>query len=469
MVMRNRKAALLLKPEASEGVFEAPAAGTDGILVEITGGLPVNFAPQNVETNEVTGSLDSRGPIIGGLQCTITGRAYLKGSGTPGKAPEIADLLKAIGYLETEIKTDLVATTISVTGGNTIADSANGLAVFTVGTPIFLIDPAIAANNKELLVTASAAGSLTVTNLDGSAPGLTNFAAGPSITIRRGVAAVAATAGLTTQFTAQAPWANTLQAYRHLPVILSGNPNPAQISHLWDYSAARVAEIADTLLAALDVNTKAAIPASILYTPQSGVIPSVSAEFYLDGVVYRFKGMRGDGSVTLNAAGACWLDFTLSGMFHEKVDAAVPAVTYDATRPGTWRNSRFTINRAAASLTSFALRLGNQLAFPNNPNASEGFDAPNIMARRQSGEMDPYATTVATRDLMGDFRQGNERPIHARVLGGTGARAGNRFGLTVPAAFHETFQPGDNQGMATEQVSFFCRGEDAAGHGIVFY
>jgi hypothetical protein len=469
MVMRTRKAALLLKQEPVEGTFQAPSASTDGVLVEITGGLPLGLEPQNTETNEVTGSLDGRGPIPGGLQCSISARCYLKGSGVPGVAPEFGDLLKALGFLETEIKTDIVATTISVTGTNTIADSANGLAACTVGTAIYLIDPVNAGNNKELMVTASAAGSLTVTNVDGSAPALTNFAAGPSITIRRGIAAVQATAGAAAQFTAQAPWSNTLQIYRHLPVWLSTNPNPPKLSHISDYSAARVAKLTDIFSPVLDNTTKASIPACMLYTPHSGVIPSLSAEFYMDGVVYRFKGLRGDVTATLNAAGACWIDFTLRGMFHEKVDAAVPTVTYDGTRPGTWRNSRFSIDGAAAALTTLSVRPGNQLAFPNNPNAEEGFDAPQIMSRRQSGDMDPYATTVATRDLMGKFRTGVTQTLHARVLGGSASRAGNRFGIVIPTAFYEGHQPGDNQGMATEQTPFFMQGEDAAGHGHAFY
>ena len=465
-ILRSRNAAFLTVPEASEGVFQSPSAAVDAVLVE---NPTINFDPQNIETDEVTGSLDGRGPILGGLQASMNFRVYLKGQGVGGVAPEVADILKACGLLETVMKTDLVATTISVTGGNTIADSGNGLAVFTVGTALILLDPANPGNNgRELLVSASAAGSLTVTNMDGSPPALTNFAAGPSITLRRGVAAVAATAGAGTQFTAQAPWAATDQLYTHLPVWLSGDPAVAALAGIVDYSAARIAKLADTFSPVLSVATKASIPANVLYTPHSGVIPSNSCEFYMDGTRYQFAGVRGDLSATFNAGGASWLDVSLRGMFVAKGDVAMPTPTYDASRPGTFRKSAVTVNSLPVGLSSLTINLGNQLAFPPNPNAAEGFDAPQILRRRTGGQMDPLAGLEATTGRMTAFRAGAEVPIHARVLGGAGAVAGNRVGIMVPKAFYESLQPGDNQGMATEQIGFFARGQDRS-FGLCFF
>jgi hypothetical protein len=465
MVMRWRNAAFLTKPEVSEGVFLSPSAVTDGVLVEAP---EVDLSPQNVETDEVTGSLDGRGPIIGGLQCRMSFRAYLKGSGTPGLAPEIADILKACGLAETVMSTDITATTISVTGTNTIADSGAGLAACTIGTPIYLIDPVNVGNNTELMVTASAAGSLTVTNLDGSAPGLTNFAAGPSISIRRGLAAVIAAAGAAAQLTAVAPWAATAGHYNNLPAWLSTNPAVPALAGIYDYSAARIAKLADTFSPILGATTKVGIPANVLYKPQSGVIPSNSCELYVDGVVWRFAGMRGDLSLTMNAAGASWLDVNMTGMFQAHVDAAVPTPTYDATRPGTWRDSRMSLNSVQGALRSLTMQLGNRMAYPSDPNSQEGFTSPQILGRRISGTIDPYKTLAGQRDLFGSFRAGTQMPLHARVLGGAGRVAGNRIALTIPNARYEAYKPTNDQGMATEQLGFFADGQDA-GFGLAFF
>lgn len=462
-VLRSRNAALLAVIESVEGTFQAPSAATDGILVE---NPQISFDPQNVETNEVTGSLDGRGPILGGLQASLSFRAYLKGSGVPGTPPEYGDILKACALSETITNTSITGTTFSITGGNTIADSANGLAALTAGTAIALI--IAGAFIGEFLVATSSAASITVTKMDGSAPGLTNAAAGPTFDIRRGVAAIVASAGTVNSFTAIAPWAATDQLYTGVPVWLSTNPATPLLTAMDDYSVARVAKIVETLGAALSATTKASIPAHVLYKPFSGAVPSLSLEAYMDGVRYRFSGVRGDASFSMNAAGACWADITLRGMYTSKADAAVPVVTYDGTRPGTFRASRMTVNRQLAALQTFGLNLGNQLVFPPNPNAAEGFDPPNIMSRRVGGSIDPLATLVATRDLMNDFRMGNEMPIHGRVLGGVGAVAGNRVGLTVPKAFYESYQPGDNQGMMNEQLGFFARGQDSGFQLAVF-
>jgi len=64
MALRSRNAALLAKIETTEGVDASPVAGTDAVLVE---NPQISFNPNTVQTNEVTGSLDGRGPITGGM------------------------------------------------------------------------------------------------------------------------------------------------------------------------------------------------------------------------------------------------------------------------------------------------------------------------------------------------------------------------------------------------------------------
>lgn len=462
-VQRARKGAFLTVEESAEGVFQSPSGTTDGVLVE---NPTVNLNPQNTETDEWNGSLDPEAPIVGGIQPSITFRAYLKGSGTPGTVPQLGKLLKIAGLSETIVSTSISGTTFSITGTDTINDSANGLAALTVGTAIALI--IAGAFIGEFRVSASAAAAITVTKMDGSAPGLTNAAAGPSFDIRRGVAAVQATAGLTSGFTAQAPWAATADLYRGLPVWLSVNPATPYLSAIDDYTAARVARIAETLGAALDNTTLASIPPAIVYQPSDADAPSHSSELYFDGKRYKFAGVRGDASFVFNAAGACWADFRLFGKFIGNDDAAVPAPSYDATRPGTFRASRFTINRAIAALRTFNVGLNNNLVYPPNPNDEEGWDTAVIERRRPGGSMDPRSVLNATRNLLQDMRDGQERPLHARVTGGPARFAGNRFGIVVPRAFYESFAPGNDQGINNEQTNFKCNGR-ASGFQLAFF
>jgi hypothetical protein len=457
-LLRSQNAAMLLKLEGTEGVFTSPSSSTDGILVE---NPTIDFNPQNVETDEVTGSLDSRGPIVGGLQCAIGFDVYLKGNGLPGVAPEWDKALQICSWGATATKTDITGVTFATTSNVNITDSANGLAALTVGTVIWTSGFANAANNGEFIVTASAAGSITVTKPDGTAPALVNESAGATVTLRRGIVGTAAAAGTTTGFTAASPYAATDQIYRGMPVLLSGNPATPAYSVIADYLASRVALITDLMGSALTTSTKISIPANMLYKPISSAIPSGSIEFYMDGVKYQFAGVRGSVSLSFTAGGACKASFRLTGMYIGKSDAAVPAPSYDGTRPGIFRNSKFLLNRAATALRTLNLDTGAQPQYPADPNQIEGFSSPQITDRNMTGDMDPYATLVATRDIMSDFRSGVQAIINARLTGGNAANPGQRVSLLIPKAQHTSYKPGSDGKLATEQVGFFPFGQDA--------
>mgnify|MGYP000324279674 CR=1 FL=1 len=463
--LRTRNAALLAKVETTPGEFVAPSASTDGILVE---GVTPSFRPQNTETDEVTGSLDGRGPIPGGLQCELSFSLYLKGSGTPGVAPEFAELLRACGLAETVTLNTITGTTLSVTGGNTIEDSGSGLAALTVGTVIHASGFANAANNGEFVVTSSAAGSVGLAKVGGAAAGMTNETAGATVTLRYGIAGAAATAGSTTAATLQSPFAATAGLYTGMPVLLSGNPAASRYAALAGYSAGRVLTLTDLMGSALDTDTKASIPANVRYVPASSSIPALSIEYYLDGLRWRLAGCKGSLSVEARSAGPWRANIRLAGMLVSKDDAAVPAVTYDGTRPGTFRNSAMLMNRIPVSMETLSLDASMEMPFPPNPNQAEGFDPPEHVRRNLRGRIDPHLALVATRDVFAAFRAGTEEIIHARLLGGTAANPGQRVGLTIPSAFYEGANPVDKQGLAAEDVGFFCRGQDA-GAFLVFY
>ena len=382
MALRTRNATLLFKIEAVEGVAETPSAATDAVLVE---NPRLRFSPQNVETDEVTGSLDGRGPIAGGLQVGLTFDVYLKGSGAVGTAPELGELLKACGWAE-----------------------------------VITASPVPAAPEA-----CAAAGTTTVANLGASA------------------AAVA-------------------QAYRGMPIEFTGAV--AGSSFVSDYTAAKAATLTDTMSGAIAATTNYQVPANVLYKPASTAIPSGTFNLFLDGLKYVVAGARGTFTMSAPAGKAARLSFSFTGMFGSKADAGVPAATYDATRPPIFKNGVLKVNRLAAAAASLGFDNGNRLVYPDNPNAIEGFDPTLITGRSMTGSIDPQATLVATRDILADLRSGAQRIVHARF----GSVAGNRVGLTVPAALFTGNDPGDREGLLTEETAFACIGQDA-GAFLCFY
>lgn len=103
---RTRNQIVLLKREAVSGTEETPTPAADAILVENPQWSP-NFEVE--QTNEVTGSLDGRGPIVGGGHIGITFEALVKGAGAGGSAPEYGDALRCCAMSET-------ITAVAVTG-----------------------------------------------------------------------------------------------------------------------------------------------------------------------------------------------------------------------------------------------------------------------------------------------------------------------------------------------------------------
>ena len=272
-----------------------------------------------------------------------------------------------------------------------------------------------------------------------------------------------AAGGTTTTAVLGASASSSDQVYRGMPVEFTETPTGS--AFISDYAGStKTATLTDTLSGSTGVSTNYQIPANVLYAPASASIPSVTIYLYLDGVLTKLVGCRGSFNMSLTSGGIGRLSFTFQGMFLSKEDAAVPAAAYDATRPPPFKGGAMLVDRKAAALESLNFDLGNEQTFPDNPNATEGFD-PSIITRRNiTGSINPLETLIATRDIMADFRSGTQRIVHARY----GVTAGNRVGVTVPAALYTGQTPGDRSGLATVEVPFSAVGQDS-GAFLSFY
>ncbi len=379
--LRARNAVILAKIESTEGTENAPAV-TDAILVE---NPQLNPAATLITTNEVTGTLDGAGPIVGGMKMDLSFDVYLKGSGTAGTAPEVGDLLKACGWAEV------------ITG------------------------TAVPASPE-----ACAAGGSTTTAVLGTSA------------------------------------STTAQAYRGMPINFSGAVTLS--TFISDYTAAKTATLTDTASGSIVATTNYQIPVNVLYKPASSSIPSLTIYFYMDGLLYKLVGNRGDFSIALDSGGVGRFRFRFSGMFLSKTDTSIVTPTNDTTRPPVFKNGAMLVNRGATALQNLSLECGNGMVNPDNPNALEGFDPAQITGRDMTGSMNPNETSIATRDVMADFRAGTKRIIHARF----GTTTGNKVGLTIPQALYTGQNTGERGGLATVEVPFAATGAEA-GAFLCFY
>jgi hypothetical protein len=132
---------VLAKIESTPGTDASPTAGANAILVASPN--PVRNL-NTFETDEVTGSLDDRGPIPSSANQTYSARVYLHGSGTSGTVePEVAPFLKASGRSVSALAADVTATaqagatsTITLAAGDSgTTDQYRGMVIeITSGT-----------------------------------------------------------------------------------------------------------------------------------------------------------------------------------------------------------------------------------------------------------------------------------------------------------------------------------------------
>lgn len=112
---------------------------------------------------------------------------------------------------------------------------------------------------------------------------------------------------------------------------------------------------------------------SVVYNPVSAGAPSATLYFFIDGLLHKLLGARGNGRVAIGAHGLPMIEWRFMGLYSEPSDAANAAPTLAA-----WQNPivvnkantpTFTINGYAAVMRSFSLDFGRKIVFRNLVNA----------------------------------------------------------------------------------------------------
>lgn len=471
MAIRTKKAQFFAVAQGAVGTFQSISAATDGLKVEI----PVNFDlnQELIKTAEANGSYDREHGIPSGLQVSIPISFYMKGSGAAGVEAEWAKIFKMANLGLTTVATAISGTTISfAASGAHILDSANGLAALTIGTAIAVSGAALAANNGAFLVATSAAGDITLTKQDGSAAGIATEAAGATVTIKYGVAGTAATAGTTTTATLQNPFAATLQLYRGMPVLLSGNPATPVYAAIGDYSAARVATLATLFGSALSGSTKASIPPHVLYLPSENDPTYFSAQLEEGGLRYQFKDVLcSQLRIRVPTRGVARCEATLIGRFVGEADAALTSsVVYDATRPGIFLDSIAYLNRKAVQIPEVSFEINAEVPQIDEPGDGEGFSEPIYVGRDIMMNLDVAKRLKATEDTLAMLRGTTDPfPSWFHVRGGNAAKIGQRLGFLVPESAMEQLRRGTQKDkVRSEALTFHC-GPTSTGLGIAIW
>lgn len=278
------------------------------------------------------------------------------------------------------------------------------------------------------------------------------------------VAAAALTAGSTSSATLGAGFSSTAQAYRGMPLVISGGPGAGQTPFITDYSAAKVATLSDTM-PLLTTSTLAAIPDNWTYagtSPQDVAAratdhPSGTLYLYEDGTLLKFTGCRGTiQDISVDTAKPGFVTFKLMGVFAGKTDAAIPT---GLAAPGHSApilaqglgglDPAFLVNRLPLPVASLSLKLESALESPDDPNTAYGFSSAQIGERVPMLTCDPLATTVAVRNTLSQIAAFAQYPGLVRC----GSAARNRWAATMPILQPVESTPGARGQFRSEQMS----------------
>jgi hypothetical protein len=256
------------------------------------------------------------------------------------------------------------------------------------------------------------------------------------------------------------PFAATAQLYRGMPALISGNRT--SVDGILDYQASKAALFGRTFLTALAATDLIQIPPNVLYGPTSdeAVYKTGTTYLYGDGLRWRFTGFVGTPSFALTSGGIGMVSIQGTAQLAADPDkVALPAAALGIVRPTAPRfvNGLCQLNRQTAQARTVNFNFGVQTVLPDNPEALEGYDPAVPTNRDTAGSLDPYMNVNTYVDLFNAFRQGNGMPLQV-ILGTT---PGNRFVLTTPNARVTQNNPGDRDGLRTNQINFDADGPDA--------
>jgi len=192
-------------------------------------------------------------------------------------------------------------------------------------------------------------------------------------------------------------------------------------------------------------------------TPTSQNIPSMTFYAYLDGVLYKVLGARGNAQITLEANQVGKIQFTFNGLFVKPEDASFPNISCDSGLiPPIIKNVNLTMGGYAPILTSFEVNLNNTLTQRDDMNSSEGVRDIEITARNTSGSLNPDLMLASQYDVWDKFLNNEPQEIKATI----GNQTGNIIEIRIPQAIINSTKLGDREGKRILNIDFTAVGCD---------
>lgn len=186
------------------------------------------------------------------------------------------------------------------------------------------------------------------------------------------------------------------------------------------------------------------------YTPISNAVPSITAALYLDGLKHVLVGARGNVTFSAVVGEPGFAEFTLTGVYKETVDAAMPTATYDTTVPPVFMGVGLSFHGYTPVFTTLGFDLGNTVEPRRNANDSLGAKSAIITGRSPTATLDPELDLIAGGfDFFGKLRNGDQ----GRFACSMGSAAGNKVTIASPKCQIDQLGSADRNGIAAGNLT----------------
>ena len=191
--------------------------------------------------------------------------------------------------------------------------------------------------------------------------------------------------------------------------------------------------------------------------PTSDNIASLTFYAYLDGLLYKVVGARGNVQISVEANQIGKMQFNFTGLYIKPEDAIFPNVPCEsAIAPPLIKNVNLTMGGYAPILSSFEVNMNNDLTQRDDMNSAEGVREVIITGRRPEVTLNPDLMLVSEYDVWQKFENGEPQSIQAQF----GSEIGNKIRIEMPEVVISKVGLGDRDGVRIANITGIAQGCD---------
>jgi len=178
---------------------------------------------------------------------------------------------------------------------------------------------------------------------------------------------------------------------------------------------------------------------------------------YQDGIRKQIAGAMGNLTIPFTVGEPLQGNVDMRGKYSATTDQTLLTPTYLTADPPRVASATIELDGSALNFQSGTITIENSVTLRPDDTDPTGFLVAAITQQRVTVEIDPEATTVATRDDYGDLFE--QTPFGDFVL--TVGTTGNEITITIPNCQKIAVTDGDREGIMTHPLTLLHTGSTA--------